>query len=322
MRCLRAIRRIAAASMAILMLLSNVVMAAAAVPRSTAQVDASLAYTLKGLKHNLAVQNFYVATNYIYITQRTGSTTYLSRLKINGKTAQYVDEMKFLNAGHGQSLDMYTYNGINYMYLGCKPEESDNHFSLQIARVTYEAGKTYDYTELNRFTYMNYASDSPTSLGTTYRVAAGGNSLYTVFRIQTKEKSVTYSIYDTVALNRLLDRSKSVRMDSAEAREACRFSFTQTDSDIIRPNGSFQGIDMLESSKIFLSGGQDGDTPSLVRMSNTGRYEKLVEIVNVGLHEIEGLQCKDTTIYFLIKPDSVEKKNTQIIYSISEHAFG
>lgn len=297
------------------------VTANAATPKSTASVKATLAYTLKGLKHNLAVQNFYIASKYIYITQRSGSTTYLSRLLINGNEARYVDEMTLLNAGHGQSLDMYTYNNINYLYVGCKPETSDYHFSLQIARIQYEANKTYDYTDLNRLTYMNYASKSSKSLGTTYRVAAGGNSTYTIFRIQTTQGSVTYSIYDTVALNKLLDKNKSVKMNTADARKACKHSFTQTGSNIVRPNSSFQGIDMVGSSKVFITGGADGQTPQIAKMSNSGAYQKLIKISNVGKCEIEGVQCKNDFIYFLIKTNPTSKKDTQKIYYVKESAF-
>ncbi len=313
-------KNIISVTIALIMLMTNTAVFAAT-PKSTSSEKATLAYTLTGLKHNLAVQNFYIATSYIYITQRSGTTTYLSRLKKDGETAKYVDEMTITNAGHGQSLDMYAYDDTNYFYLGCKAESSDYHFSLQIARLTYEAGKECDYTDLNRFTYMNYASKSSKSLGTTYRVAAGGNSSYTVFRIQTTNGNVTYSIYDTAAINKLLDKSKTVQMNTASARSACKYSFTQSGSSIVRPNSSFQGIDMLGCSKLFVSGGAESKTPMIARMTKTGTYSKLVKISNVGDHEIEGVQCKDSNLYFLIVSDPSSKKNTQKIYYVKDSVF-
>src|SRR5699024_2347813 len=131
----------------------------------------------------------------------------------------------------------------------------------------------YNYTDLPRFTYMNYANKTGSRLGTTYRVDGGGNSNYTVFRVQTKEKTVTWSIYDTAALNQLLDNNTMVRMDSAAAKQAAVYSFTQSGSNIIRPNGSFQGVDLLGSTKIFTSGGGDGQTPQIAMISNTGVYK-------------------------------------------------
>ena len=65
----------------------------AASPSSSSNVSATLAYTLRGLPLGRAIQNFYVGVNYIYITQRITATTYVSRLKINGAEAHYMDHM-------------------------------------------------------------------------------------------------------------------------------------------------------------------------------------------------------------------------------------
>ncbi|KRE99445.1 hypothetical protein ASG89_28210 [Paenibacillus sp. Soil766] len=295
----------------------------AATPQNTLNASATLAYNLKGLNHNVAVQKAYIASTYVYVTQRSGGTCYLSRLLISGSDATYVDEMTVTNAGHCQTLDMYTYNGINYFYFSSKadPDTSAYNWSLQVARLQYAAGTTYDYTDLHRFTYMNYANTNGTSLGQTYRVDAGGNSTHTVFRVQTLEGTVTWSIYDTVALNQLLDNNEQVRMDSAAAVSACVSSFTQSGTAIVRPNDSFQGADMLANTEIYTSGGAEGQTPQIAKMSNSGTYQTLVSITNVGTHEIEGVQTKNNNVYFVIVTDPVNKKNTQKIYYVPDSLF-
>jgi hypothetical protein len=294
----------------------------AATPQNTLNASATLAYNLKGLNHNFAVQKAYIASTYVYVTQRSGGTCYLSRLLINGSDATYVDEMTVTNAGHCQTLDMYTYNGINYFYFSSKADSStSNYWSLQVARLQYAAGTTYDYTDLHRFTYMNYANTTGTSLGETYRVDAGGNSTHTVFRVQTKEGTVTWSIYDTVALNQLLDNNELVQMDSAAAVSACVSSFTLSGTAIVRPNDSFQGADMLDNTEIYTSGGGEGETPQIAMMSNTGTYKTLVKITNVGTHEIEGVQTKNNNVYFIIVADPVNKKNTQKLYYVPDSIF-
>ena len=313
-------------ALAIMMLSCSVLDVVAASPKSTKSAKATLAYTLVGLPEGRAVQNFYIGSTYVYCTQRVNGTTYLNRLKIDGKTAVYKDRMTFKNCGHAQSLDCFSYNGENYFYLGCKADDStDYYWSLQIARIKYEAGKTYDYTDLNRFTYMNYASKSSTRLGDTYRVACGGNSKYTIFRIQTKNSSkVTWSIYDTAKLNKLLDKSKTVSMNTAAARAACLYSFSSSVDAAIRPNGSFQGIDLSTYSKLYTTGGADGQTPQIAKFNHNGTYLKLLKISNVGNKEIEGVQCKDDRVYFLIVTGttSAAKKNEQKIYYVKESAFG
>ncbi|MDF2644633.1 MAG: hypothetical protein K0Q73_438 [Paenibacillus sp.] len=294
----------------------------AATPQKTVNASATLAYNLKGLNHNVAVQKAYIASTYLYVTQRSGGTCYLSRLLINGSDATYVDEMTVTNTGHCQTLDMYTYNGINYFYFSSKADPSTSYYwSLQVARLQYSPGATYNYTDLHRFTYMNYANETGTSLGETYRVDAGGNSTHTIFRIQTAEGTVTWSIYDTVALNQLLDSNEQVRMDSAAAVSACVASFTQSGSAIVRPNGSFQGADMLGNTEIFTSGGAEGQTPQIAMMSNTGAYKTLVNITNVGTHEIEGVQTKNGNVYFTIVTDPVNKKDTQKVYYVPDSIF-
>jgi hypothetical protein len=294
----------------------------AATPEQTVNASATLAYNLKGLHHNLAVQKAYIASTYLYVTQRSDGTVYLSRLLMSGSNATYVDEMTITNAGHGQTLDMYTYNGINYLYFSSKADPSTSYdWSLQVARLQYSAGATYDYTDLHRFTYMNYADETGSRLGTTYRVDAGGNSTYTVFRVQTQEGTVTWSIYDTVALNQLLDSNEQVRMDSTAAVNACITSFTQSGSGIVRPNGSFQGVDMLSDTEIYTSGGAEGDTPQIAMMTNTGEFKTLVNITNVGTHEIEGVQTKNGNVYFNIVTDTVNKTDSQKIYYVSDSIF-
>ncbi|UUZ86847.1 class III bacteriocin [Paenibacillus sp. P26] len=241
---------------------------------------------------------------------------------MNGSDATYVDEMTITNAGHCQTLDMYTYNNINYFYFSSKADSSTTYYwSLQVARLQYSAGTTLDYTDLHRFTYMNYADQTGARLGDTYRVDGGGNSTYTVFRVQTTDGNVTWSIYDTVALNKLLDSNEQVRMDSAEAVSACVTSFTQSGDAIVRPNGSFQGVDMLDKTEIYTSGGAEGDTPQIAMMSNTGAYKTLVKITNVGTHEIEGVQTKNSNVYFTIVTDPVNKQNTQKIYYVPDSIF-
>lgn len=308
--------------LAALLFSTTVMPAFAASPGKTVNASATLAYSLKGLKHNLVVQKAYIASKYLYVTQRSGETVYLSRLLMKGRTATYVDEMTITNSGHGQTLDMYTYKNIDYFYFSSKSDPSTSYdWSLQVARLRYSAGKKYDYTDLRRFTYMNYANKTGKRLGDTYRVDGGGNSDYTIFRVQTAQGTVTWSIYNTAALNRLLDSSEQVRMDSAAAKKACVASFTQSGSGIVRPNGSFQGMDMLGSTKIFTSGGAQGQTPRIALMSKTGAYKTLVKITNVGKHEIEGVQTKNGNVYFTIVPDPKNKKDTQKVYYVPESKF-
>ena len=301
---------------------------AAAKPKATASTKATLAYTLKGLPVGRAVQNFYVGSSYVYVTQRVDSTTYLSRLKINGKVANYVDHMTLLNCGHGESLDLYSHNGQNYFYIGCKADtsgENDHFCSLQIARIKYEAGASYDYTKLNRFINLDFSNKKGTDLGSVYRAAVAVRGETTIFRIELKSsRDVIYTAYKTSAINKLLDKNHTVSMKSSGMKSAVLFSFYQKrNTQKVVANSGFQGLEISAKSRIYVSGGAKGETPAIARMNSSGDYLKLVKITNVGKLEIEGLQWKDDKLYFCIVTGdtSASRKNEQIIYYINESVF-
>ncbi len=298
---------------------------AAAKPKSTGSTKATLAFTLKGLPVGRAVQNFYVGSAYVYVTQRVDTTTYLSRLKINGKVANYVDHMTLLNCGHGESLDLYSHNGENYFYIGCKADTSGDHaLSLQIARIQYEAGKTYTYTDLNRFINLDFANKKGTDMGSVYRAAVAVRGETTIFRIELKSsRDVVYTAYTTSKINKLLDANHTVSMKSSGMKAAHLFTVRLARSQNVRANSGFQGLEISSKSRIYLSGGAAGETPAIARMNSSGDYLKLVKITNVEKHEMEGLQLKDGKLYFaLVTGDTAaSRKNEQQIYYINESAF-
>ncbi|HUR59498.1 MAG TPA: hypothetical protein VM029_17405, partial [Opitutaceae bacterium] len=61
--------------------------ASAATPGKTVNAAATLAYNIKSLRHNLAIQKSYIASTYVYVTQRSGGTVYVSRCLISGTNA-------------------------------------------------------------------------------------------------------------------------------------------------------------------------------------------------------------------------------------------
>ena len=270
---------------------------AAPSPVSTVSVTAELSYSLKGLKYNTVIQNFYIDTDYIYVTQNAGSGTfYLSRLKISGKTATYVDHMTLTNCGNGESLAGYHYNGKLYFYIGAKGLEATNYGSTQIARIRYEAGKSYTYTALNRFIHLSSSTADGTSVGSANRVAVAANDLFTIFRIQTTDDSLTYSCYYTKNLNQALDAAQSVGMETATVLGGFRYSFTQAKADRVIPNNSFQGLELANSDMILVSGGNSGETPAIARMSAGGTYQYLANITNIGTSStgpisVKGIGC-------------------------------
>ncbi len=288
---------------------------AAPSPASSANVSAELSYSLKGLKFGGVLQNFYIDTDYIYITQNGGSGTfYLSRLKINGTDATYVDHMTLTNCGNGESLAGYHYNGKLYFFIGAKGLEATSYGSTQIARIQYEAGKSYTYTALNRFIHLSSSTADGTSVGSANRVAVAANDLFTVFRIQTTDDSLTYSCYYTKNLNQALDGGQSIGMETAAVTGGFRYSFTQTKDNRVLPNNSFQGLELANSDMILVSGGNSGETPAIARMSAGGTYQYLANITNIGTASTGPICVKGDRVYIAYVP-SGDYANSQKLYS-------
>ena len=303
-------------------------------------VTPKLAYTIKNLKHNLNVQNFYVGSSYLYTTQRKGSTTYLSRCKISGNTATYMDEMVLKNCGHGQSLEYMQYDSKPYFLVGCKSSSTDDmNWSLQIGVIQYTAGKTLDYTDMKRFSFMNYANKTATSVGTTKRVAAATSqdNNRIIFRVCNTNNEFMYSIYDRNALLKmLLKDTKENTLDMRKATSACLTSFTQKGNSRVWPNKSFQGIEMTGTSNIYVSGGAEGQVAQICKMNTRGTLQSTVSITGVSktksnkTPEIEGLQAKTVNgqnrLYFILPYydkvlGALKKTNTQQVYYINESSF-
>ena len=290
---------------------------AAPTPTTAFSINADYRYTLTGLPYSAVVQNFFFDDSTLYVTQHGGSgITYLSRLTIQGDKAVYQDHMTLNNCGRGETLAGYYYNSKLYFYVGCKIDTAaTTNYSTQMARVPYEAGKTYNYTQLDRFNHLNYASTDGSRLGTLYRINACGNSQYTIFRVQTSEGSVTYSCYDTKGLNALLDANQSVNMSEAAPKSKLLYSFTQTgSSQIVRPNSSFQGVELASKNVIFTCGGAGDAAPMIGKMNSAGTYQCQATIANVGTSSINGLQSLNGKLYFAIVGDSTA--DGQKIYSI------
>ena len=310
--------RVLSLALALALLLSMIPYVSAA-PTATESVSiaADYCYTMTGLPYSAIVQNFFFDGTTLYVTQHGGNgITYLSRLDIQGDKAVYRDHMTLNDCGRGETLAGYYYNSKLYFYVGCKIETTETtNYSIQIARVPYEAGKTYTYTQLNRFNHLNYVSKDGSRLGAVHRINACGNSQYTIFRVQTTEGTVTYSCYDTKGLNALLDANHSVDLSQAEPRTHLLSTFTQSDSStIVRPHGSFQGVELYNKSTIFTCGGAGDVAPKIAKMNGSGKFLCEATINNVGTYSINGLQSLNGKLYFAIEGDS--RTDGQMIYSI------
>ncbi len=194
---------------------------------------ATLRYKIKGLTNTAAIQKTYIGSTYIYVIQRIGSDSRLSRCLINGSTATYQDHMTLKNFSHGQTLEWFEHNSKAYFWVTCKANEAYKFkWGTQIGRIQYKAKGSVDYTEIPRFSHMSYANKSGTSIGEVKRVDAALSSdrKKVFFWVMDNTGEIQYSFYNAEKLNAELDKkeseeSKFVPCTSSAVKSACYGSF-------------------------------------------------------------------------------------------------
>ena len=308
--------------------------AAKASANHNVKATATLRYKIQNLPSKNAIQKTYIGSTYIYVIQRVGANSLLSRCTINGNLATRKDYMTLKNFGHGQTLEWFEHKSKPYFWVTCKGNTAyDNYWGTQIGRLEYKAGQTIDYTSICRFSHLSYANKSGKSFGSVKRVDAALSSDKTklLFWVQEKSKGeIQYSYYNTAKLNAALDKkekeaSKYVPCTDASIKAACYGSFRQTGSNRVLPNGSCQGLEFSDATSIYVIGGNVGETPRIAKMTGSGanyKYSYLATIShgNFGKStESEGIQLKGNLVYFGICDKS--EADPACIYSINKSAF-
>lgn len=298
-----------------------------ATPNDSGETSATKLYTITGLPSDNAIQNFAIGSTYIYVTQHSGTDTYLSRCTITTEKdddgaiiVEYKDRMTLKEFGHGESLAMGTYNSKTYLYVGAayNSEATTNNYywSKQIARITYSAGTTLYSDNASRIRHLNRANEDGTSIGNVWRSAVAISSSQVVFRTQMESGKVQYSFFPLSVINEAFDEAdaNSTKVVSFYGNTAlqkeCTNSFVQStdNNNLVSPNGSFQGLDLTNAGNIYLVGGQfEDDYSRIAKMSSTGVYKYRWDVKGLGIgnNEIEGVKSRNTYVLF-----AMNSKNT------------
>lgn len=302
------------------------------------EAGATLRYRIKGLKSGTAIQKTYIGSTYIYVIQRSGQNSYLSRCTINGGIANYKDRMLLKNFGHGQTLEWFEHKNKPYFWVTCKANLAfpDRYWGTQIGRIEYKANQTIDYTSICRFSHLSYANKKGTSIGSVKRVdaALSSDKSKIIFWVQDTTGEIQYSYYNTAKLNAELDKkeatsSKYVPCTNSAIKSACYGSFRQSEGNRVLPNGSCQGLEFSDAASIYVIGGGAGKKPKIAKMTGSGSSYKYSYLItakhdNFGNKtESEGIQLKGNYVYFGIHDDSknASKGEKECIYSIKKSAF-
>lgn len=294
-------------------------------------------YTLK-MHRKRAIQNFYVAGNFIYITQKgpeygtdedKKGSVYLSRYALSGSTAAYKDEMQLMGVGHGQTLEMYTYKGETYFLFACGDNAVGKkvHWSTQIGRIQYKANSVLYNKNIKRFTYLAYANKSGESFGSLLRMdAALSSDKKTLLIWKHNGKKQQFSGFDFDTFNAVLSASNSNAVSfkgNTKMKKACTFTFDDRKKSLGLPT-SIQGLEISNKANglhsIYIcSGTEDRDRKlSISRFNSAGDKKATVTLShNFGKYmEIEGIHISGDNLQIGLCHVDGDFKSKQYIFTV------
>lgn len=310
---------------------------------SATEKTATKAITLKNLSQpKTAIQAFYIAVSYVYTVQRVGSTIYLSRLTLSAdkKTATYKDQMVLTRFGHCQTLEYFEWKGKPYFLMSCKDDEGQQknenntpyYWSLQIARVPYEAGKSYSYTHFKRLCDITKANKTGTALGTTKRCdgALSSDKKTLLVWCRNTNNKMQFTRYNMDKINQALDSSSNnyLSCGSQSVKNAWLATVTPASSSVFEKteSSSMQGLELNDANCTFIANGASNQNKFIIKLGSNGGTLGTIKIKNTALikgtnTEIEGLQLKGDNVYFGICNHNKKNSGEQYIYSVAKSAF-
>ncbi|MBR6594695.1 MAG: hypothetical protein IKK83_05890 [Clostridia bacterium] len=296
------------------------------------QLHANHKYTLKELPVNTAVQNFAFSEDMsqLYVSQRSGSDTYISRLLPEGNVAVTQDYIVLAGAGIGESLEVdESISGTTYLWTGGGPVYGSDSHSTTITRLCYKVdpgaatGASYTSVTVNG---MAYASADGTALDSTTvkRAAVSATSASDnriVFRTQFTSGDIYYTVYVTSTLNQAINTAGGSSYSLKNAGSMVKSSFLLND----KPYGSFQGFDAYgvgtNSKFLYMTGGSGGDMnlPLIYKYLYTnGGNASLSAAYRIPdfMRTVQGVKVYGDTMYVAVQPRS-DNMNSTVIRTLS-----
>ena len=248
-----------------------------------------------------------------YKTGRVENLVLISRCQYSAEYDAYkpVDHMVLRNVGHGQSMEVYNYNGKKYLMISCGSKgtsKSTLWWSTQIGRIEYQPGAFVNNSDIKRLTYLNYSNKKTKRFGTTMRVDATltpDKSTLVIWKMNEKGKS-EYSGYKFSVVNKELDKAKNNEVNVKENKKI-RKALVFSTKAVKLATRSFQGLAV--TNKI------DGKY-TLYISSGDERYYKKTGI-SIHKYEIKGKKIKHkgtvklnaADVWSVFPPDTDEEES-------------
>lgn len=289
-------------------------------------------FTVKGLPVNTMVQNFAFngAMTELYVSQKSGTDTYISRCIPSGNVAAVQDYVVLTGAGIGESLEVdESVSGSTYIWTGGAPVYGSDAYATTLVRLAYKVdsssatGASYNAVKV---TDMAYASSSGAILDSTElrrvavsSTAAGDNRLAT--RVQFASGDIHYTIYTTSLLNQAINAAGGSNYSIKNASSLVKSSFVLND----KPYGSFQGFKAdgvgTDAKFLYMVGGSGSkmNLPMIYKYlyTNGGNTTfKAAYRLPAFMQTAQGVKVYNDVMYVAIQPHS-DHANQTVIRALS-----
>jgi len=317
------------------------------------------------LKHNNAIQSFAYDSNDIYISQAYVNLTFngtkypqdpdnpdnlvlITKCKKKpGNSKVYVPDSYMLlkGVGHGQTLEVYTYNKKKYLLVSCggqrAPENSrDRWWSTELGRIEYTPNAVVESKQIKRTVRLEYSAPDVNEFGSLLKRVDGAVSddskTLLIWASSGSKKYKTFAGYDFETINTLWDSTDVINLSSnATFQNARKFSFAQN----FNTQASMQGLDVSKYNKkctIFNSSGNEHSGKSnilyMFESVNPDKTLKEAEIDDTGVWalvdkdnknlnveaEIEGVKLKGNYLHFVLRDAEGAIDNKQVIAKVGK----
>ncbi|MGE7878022.1 hypothetical protein [Peribacillus muralis] len=317
-----------------LIISSSMTTVASAATTITTTIDRVFEYS--GLSSKSAIQNFdYGNKNEVFVTQRSGEDTILSRCIIEGVKCNVKDYVVLTKFGHGESLEVIKENDKTYIWIG--NTVNSNNWSTDISLIEYQVDSSISTgAKVDNVKTINHLEKITNTSGSAFRSAvaiADGNDRI-CFRVQigTAASNTYYAVYKLSDVTKALKASTGkISIEDLSSKQLTNFT------GLARPNNSFQGFDITGVGSgnkfLYLYGGGAGQTPTIFKYSYTNggntEHVKTIKIKGsyVGSLEAEGIKVENDlnnsskeTVFLSFKPgyDDLGKQKPFRLYSLME----
>ena len=273
-----------------------------------------------------------------------GGNVLLSRCTISGNTFERQDSMLLTNVGGAATLDAYTYNGNNYLWIGCSASMASEvkYYSTELGRVQYTPGAVIDSEDIERLTGIDLFNKK-TDMTKGDSVKSVESSLSSdrktiIIHQRTFLGRDMFSVYDFDILNDFLsygDDNATLFTKKKIVEKALLCTFENSDDMPVEIKGMEISNERNGKRSVYVSSGCDANDSRMLKLYRydlQGKMLNQIVIADYGMNtvwdepfnqfphsEINGLRIKGSKLQFSFR--DLDNDKHQMILAVEKKSI-